>query len=346
MFSVKTKLNESLHYQSPVRQVIHPDLGTTTSVQSGTFVHTGLGVGRQIYTSELISHYPAADRPLTNVSSPSPNPSTIIVLIEDRRTGVAERAEVSVPLVRADGACYTADAQDVCAQLQCSPSRIEGAGKVYTMRGAHRQAIMRIDGDGSELWGSVPLPVDEESMTLEVFVESFDDVVSPKPISTAPRTPLSSREAPVHIFGMFTPAATPNSTSMLVQQMLSPGIMKRKRTSFPSSSTSSPNSKRARTLPNAISGGRPDASHPVRALSTSSSSSAQLRAFRALRVSPAARRQAKSAPAPARPVFGVKSNELAAQPRLTSPSDGDDENSDGSAKRRLVVRDRRESLKR
>lgn len=52
---------------------------------------------------------------------------TVTLLIVDIRSGVEDRqlAEVKVA-VREDGPHAWADAKDVCAQLQASPSRIEG----------------------------------------------------------------------------------------------------------------------------------------------------------------------------------------------------------------------------
>ena len=52
----------------------------------------------------------------------------VTVLIDDRRTGVDELAEIKVPLKPADDAegGYWADAGDVCEKLQTGPSRIDG----------------------------------------------------------------------------------------------------------------------------------------------------------------------------------------------------------------------------
>ena len=51
----------------------------------------------------------------------------ITLLIEDRRHGTDELAEVHVPLRTAGEGCLWADAKDVCVALQSGPSRIDGA---------------------------------------------------------------------------------------------------------------------------------------------------------------------------------------------------------------------------
>jgi hypothetical protein len=51
----------------------------------------------------------------------------ITLLIEDRRHGTNELAEVHVPLKAAGEGYLWADAKDVCAALQSGPSRIDGA---------------------------------------------------------------------------------------------------------------------------------------------------------------------------------------------------------------------------
>jgi len=50
----------------------------------------------------------------------------LTLLIEDRRHGTDELAEVRVPLRTADEGYFWADAKEVCAALQGGPSRIEG----------------------------------------------------------------------------------------------------------------------------------------------------------------------------------------------------------------------------
>ena len=62
-----------------------------------------------------------ARRPLT----PSTKPRMLTLLIEDRRNGSDELAEVRVRLKFAEG-YFWADAKEVCAALQSGPSRIDG----------------------------------------------------------------------------------------------------------------------------------------------------------------------------------------------------------------------------
>jgi hypothetical protein len=50
----------------------------------------------------------------------------LTLLIEDRRNGTDELAEVHVPLKIAGEGYLWADAKDVCAALQGGPSRIDG----------------------------------------------------------------------------------------------------------------------------------------------------------------------------------------------------------------------------
>ena len=61
-------------------------------------------------------------RPLT----PSMKPRMLTLLIEDRRHGTDELAEVRVPLKAAEEGHFWADAKQVCAALQSGPSRIDG----------------------------------------------------------------------------------------------------------------------------------------------------------------------------------------------------------------------------
>ncbi|KAI0049820.1 hypothetical protein FA95DRAFT_1488355, partial [Auriscalpium vulgare] len=100
---------------------------------------------------------------------------TLTILIEDRRTGVDELAEVKVHLKPGEdpegGTCFWTDAKDVCEQLQGGPSRIDGPAKVYTMRGKYRQTILRVASDGTETSQSAFLQVRKDK-TLTVYVES------------------------------------------------------------------------------------------------------------------------------------------------------------------------------
>ncbi|KAI0044586.1 hypothetical protein FA95DRAFT_1608430 [Auriscalpium vulgare] len=146
------------------------------------------------------------------------NPCTLIVLIEDWRRGVAERAELAVCMdTGVDptlGPCYWVDAGDVCCQLQGGPSRIEGSGKVFTMRGKYRQAILRIGLDGQETRQSVLLPVEESSMTLELFVESIED---PTPLPAAARQPTQAPPSSSDYLRLLTQASTRGTSPTIVE---------------------------------------------------------------------------------------------------------------------------------
>jgi hypothetical protein len=61
----------------------------------------------------------------------------ITLLIEDRRCGTDELAEVYVPLKTIGEGYLWADAKDVCAALQSGPSRIDG---VFFARAAEIEA--------------------------------------------------------------------------------------------------------------------------------------------------------------------------------------------------------------
>lgn len=112
----------------------------------------------------------------------------ITLLIEDRRLGTDELAEVHVPLktIGEEGILW-ADAKDVCAALQSGPSRIDGVclffacarrgiltgvgpAKVFTMRGKYRQIFLRISADDEETTRSSNLKV-ETNKTLPIVVE-------------------------------------------------------------------------------------------------------------------------------------------------------------------------------
>ncbi|KAI0063564.1 hypothetical protein BV25DRAFT_390893 [Artomyces pyxidatus] len=94
----------------------------------------------------------------------------VTVLIEDRRTGVDELAEIKVQLKPDGEGSFWADAQEVCERLQTGPSRIDGPARVYTMRDKYRQVFLRISADGVETSQSANLRV-EKDRTLPVFVE-------------------------------------------------------------------------------------------------------------------------------------------------------------------------------
>jgi hypothetical protein len=59
--------------------------------------------------------------------TPGTKPRLITLLIEDRRHGTDELAEVHVPLKTVGEGRLWADAKDVCVALQSGPSRIDGA---------------------------------------------------------------------------------------------------------------------------------------------------------------------------------------------------------------------------
>ncbi|KAF8492351.1 hypothetical protein F5888DRAFT_1619132 [Russula emetica] len=91
----------------------------------------------------------------------------ITLLIEDRRHGTDELAEVHVPVKAAGEGRLWADAKDVCAALQNGPSR---PAKVFTMRGKYRQTFLRLSADGEEMTQSANLMI-ETNKTLPVVVE-------------------------------------------------------------------------------------------------------------------------------------------------------------------------------
>lgn len=81
----------------------HPSAGTTQTEPSPLIVEN-------------------SRRPMT----PSTKPRMLTLLIEDRRHGTDELAEVRVPLKVADEGHFWADAKQVCAALQSGPARIDG----------------------------------------------------------------------------------------------------------------------------------------------------------------------------------------------------------------------------
>jgi hypothetical protein len=85
----------------------------------------------------VLNHYSASARTTSNEPSPAlqaeshsvtpgTKPRMLTLLIEDRRHGTDELAEVHVPLKTGGEGHFWADAQDVCAALQSGPSRIDG----------------------------------------------------------------------------------------------------------------------------------------------------------------------------------------------------------------------------
>jgi hypothetical protein len=87
----------------------------------------------------VVSHYPTSARSTTSkesslalmADSRSVTPGTkwrmMMLLIDDRRHGTDELAEVHVPLKAAGEGYLWVDAKDVCVALQSGPSRIDGA---------------------------------------------------------------------------------------------------------------------------------------------------------------------------------------------------------------------------
>jgi hypothetical protein len=87
----------------------------------------------------IVSQYPTSAHTIASKESslalmadsrsvtPGTTPRLITLLIEDRRHGTDELAEVHVPLKAAGEGHLWADAKDVCAALQSGPSRIDGA---------------------------------------------------------------------------------------------------------------------------------------------------------------------------------------------------------------------------
>jgi hypothetical protein len=73
-------------------------------------------------------------------STPSTKPRMLTLLIEDRRNGSDELAEVRVRLKFAEG-YFWADAIEVCAALQSGPSRIDGGSALTTLHTTPRAKI-------------------------------------------------------------------------------------------------------------------------------------------------------------------------------------------------------------
>jgi hypothetical protein len=147
----------------------------------------------------VINHYPASTYATSKEPSPAhaiesrpltpPTKSRMLtLLIEDRRNGSDELAEVHVPLKIAGEGYLWADAKDVCVALQSGPSRIDGEAfrvarlrksrinyylgpaRVLTMRGKYRQTFLRVSADGEETTQSANLKV-ETNRTLSIIVE-------------------------------------------------------------------------------------------------------------------------------------------------------------------------------
>ncbi|KAH9894803.1 hypothetical protein C8Q73DRAFT_644792 [Cubamyces lactineus] len=98
----------------------------------------------------------------------------LTLLIEDKRdpNGESLLAEVRVPLKPAEPGDegFWADAQEVSEELQRGPSRIDGAAKVYTLRGKYKQYFLRITADGEPICQPANLKVTPER-TVEIYIE-------------------------------------------------------------------------------------------------------------------------------------------------------------------------------
>ena len=88
---------------------------------------------------DIVNHYPTSVRIATSKESsltlmadsrsatPGIKPRMVTLLIEDRRHGTDEPAEVHIPLKTAGEGYLWTDAKDVCVALQSGPSRVDGA---------------------------------------------------------------------------------------------------------------------------------------------------------------------------------------------------------------------------
>ncbi|THH08905.1 hypothetical protein EW146_g8843 [Bondarzewia mesenterica] len=117
---------------------------------------------------------PSRLRYSASATTPAPKLRMVTLLIDDRRSGFDELAEISVPLKPANDfeGGYWADAGEVCEQLQSGPSRIDGPAKVYAMRGKYRQTLMRVSANNVETTKSANLRVAKDK-SLSIFVEGL-----------------------------------------------------------------------------------------------------------------------------------------------------------------------------
>lgn len=143
-------------------------------------------------------------------ATPSAKPRMLTLLIEDRRHGTDELAEVRVPLRAADEGHFWADAKQVCAALQGGPSRIDGPAKVLTMRGKYRQTFLRISAEGEETNQSANLKVNSDK-TLPIIVEST--LQTPTPTVSSIAAPLIST-GPFAKISTMTQPLTPISNGL------------------------------------------------------------------------------------------------------------------------------------
>ncbi|KAI0305554.1 hypothetical protein B0F90DRAFT_1073189 [Multifurca ochricompacta] len=153
--------------------------------------------------------YPSSTHTTSKESSPSlvgssPRSLTqskklrmLTLLIEDRRCGTDELAEIRVPLKAAGEGYFWADAKEVCMALQSGPSRVDGPAKLFTMRGKYRQTFLRISLGGEETCQSAHLNVNPDR-TLPVVVDTLDLVLMPR---------FSSDPSPLISTGLITPVS-------------------------------------------------------------------------------------------------------------------------------------------
>jgi len=101
----------------------------------------------------------------------------VTLLIEDSRTGALDPqlAEVRIALRKAselDEGGYWGKTEELCKQLQSSPSRIDGPAKVYTKRGDYRQFFLRISESNVDTFGNENIRV-REDMVVQIYVEPW-----------------------------------------------------------------------------------------------------------------------------------------------------------------------------
>ncbi|KAF8483166.1 hypothetical protein JB92DRAFT_3032439 [Gautieria morchelliformis] len=115
--------------------------------------------------------------PAMNYTQDHEDPAPVVfLLMEDIRFGGPEPdfqlAEVNVPLrpqVGEEGGWW-ADGEEVMKALQLTPSRLEGAAKVFARRGKYRQCFVRFSEDGTMECQPSNLMVSKEK-TIELIIE-------------------------------------------------------------------------------------------------------------------------------------------------------------------------------
>ena len=88
--------------------------------------------------------------------TPSAKPRMLTLLIEDRRHGTDELAEVRVPLKAAHEGHFWADAKQVCAALQGGPSRIDGGSSQLNVRQNEYRSLSFRSCEGAHYAWQVP----------------------------------------------------------------------------------------------------------------------------------------------------------------------------------------------